>query len=336
MEEKITPQRSKNTDIIIMLLVVIAMAVYYYGPRVLIVAVCAIICSAVADYLSVRLNGAQRWMINDFSQIITALILTCLLPASVPYWLSGVAAAIAVIIAKLPFGGFGKNIFNPAAVAYAFVAICWPAKVLMYPRPFMTLPLDPDITSGLVNAPSYTLSMGGVPRMEILEAVLGEFAGPAGASCVIVILMCGIYMMIRKTISRRATLSALLTVVLIAAVFPRTTADALTSVINELFSGVIVFMIVFMANDPVTLPKTSKGEVMYGVCLGVLSMIFRHFGESEIGCVYALLLVNPFKNKFDEWSKQLSDAVCRAAGYIARSVKANSKNRKRKAQKKQI
>ncbi len=326
MEEKITPQRAKNTDVIIMLLVVIAMAVYYYGPRVLIVAVCAIICSAVADYLSVRLSGAQRWMINDFSQIITALILTCLLPASVPYWLAGVAAVTAVLIAKLPFGGYGKNIFNPAAVAYAFVAICWPAKVLMYPRPFTVLSLGSDVTSEMVNAPSYTLSMGGVPRMGILEAVLGEFAGPAGASCVIVILICGIYMMIRKTISARATLSALLTVTLIAAVFPRTTADALTSVINELFSGVIVFMLVFMANDPVTLPRTPKGELMYGVCLGAASMIFRHFGASEIGCVYALLLVNPFKNKFDQWSEQLINA----AGNCLQSVKKRLANRKRK------
>lgn len=320
MDERITPQRAKNFDIILMLSVLLAMGVYYYGPRVLIVAVCAIICSSLADYLSVRINGAQRWLMNDFSQIITAMILTCLLPASVPYWLASVAAIFAVVVAKLPFGGFGKNIFNPAAAAFAFVAICWPSKVLMYPQPFSDLSLKSDITSGLGFAPSHTLSMGGVPRIDILDAVLGGAAGPAAAGCVVVIIMCGLYLMIRKTIPWRSTAAALVTVVLTAWIFPRTTADALTSIINELFSGVLVFLIVFMASDPVTSPNTNKGEVLYGIVLGVAAMVFRYFGKTEIGCVYALLLINPFKEKFDVWALQISQGAVRLADHLIKRI----------------
>lgn len=301
MDERITPQRSKSIDIIITLLVLIAMSIFYYGMRVLIVAAYAIICSIVADYLSVRIIGAKRWLMNDFSQITTALILVCLLPASVPYWLVAAACIIAVLFAKLPFGGYGKNIFNPAAVAYAFVAICWPSKVLLYPEPFALLPLKSDIVNNLVEAPARTLSMGGVPHLDIQDAILGNFAGPAGASCVFVILMCGLYMIVRKTISWRTVLTSLFTVVFISAVFPRTAADTGVSIINELFSGVMVFVLIFMANDPVTSPRKNAGKVLYGFILGTTIMMFRYYGSSEVASVYALIFLNVFKTKFDIW-----------------------------------
>lgn len=302
MEERITPQRSKNTDVIITLLVLIVMSLFFYGARVLMLALIAIICCGIADYLSVRVIGFRRWMMNDFSQIITALVITCLLPASAPYWLVAIASFFAIFVAKMPFGGFGKNIFNPAAVAYAFVAICWPQKVLMYPIPFEQLPITSEVPNVLVNAPTRILSLGGVPNISILDALLGDYSGPLGTSCVILIVMCGIYMIVRKTIAWRVVIPALLTVVAIAGLFPRTTAEPAVSIMDELFSGMIVFVIVFMATDMVTSPEEKGGQVLYGVALGFSMMMFRYFGQTEVAEIYALILLNPFKNKWGAWS----------------------------------
>lgn len=295
------PLRSKNIDMLLTLTVMVLFAVFFYGVRVLIVALCTIICSLAADYLSLRANGTKRWKRNDFSPVITALIITCVLPASAPYWLAAAAAVISVAVAKLPFGGYGKNIFNPAAVAIAFVGISWPDHVFMYPMPFTDISLAPEISGGLTYGLSHMLSLGAVPRVDMLQAILGNYAGPAG-TCVLLSLMCGIYMIVRGTINWQTVLTALASVSAIAAFMPRTTASMEMSLVTELFSGSLVFGIVFMASDPVTSPVTGWGKALYGLLLGVFTMLFRYFGQTEAGFIYALIFVNALAEKCDDWA----------------------------------
>lgn len=287
------PRRSKNTDMIITLLPLLFMAVYYNGFRALSLAATGVVFSVIVDYICVRLSGRKRHKKHDWSAVVTAMIYVLLLPATAPYWLVFAGILIALLVAKHPFGGAGRNIFNPAAVAYAFAAICWPMRTLTYPAHHNWLPIFGDVfTSATERAPAYLLQLGGRPTIEPVDAILGNFTGPMGATSILVIAACGLYLIVRKTVPWEIPVATLAASSVFAALFPRVAAGHLASVMLETLAGVLLFGTVFMASDPATSPETRKGRVVYGVLLGLFTMLVRYFGKVEIGFVYALLLMN--------------------------------------------
>lgn len=311
-------RRSKHIDLIVTLIPVALMAVYYYGIRVLILAACAIIFSVLSDYLCLRLCGDRKWQSYDFSSVISPLILVLILPASIPYWLAVVGVLIATFVAKYPFGGYGKNIFNPAAVAFAVLALGWPEKVLSYPQPFDNLGVSFTVGGSLTNGVAYRLQLGGAPAIPVMDRLLGNFAGPMGATCILVLMACGLYLLVRRTISWQVVTGTLGSAAAMAFLFPRVSVSRVDSVVFELIAGVLVFGAVFMASDPVTSPKTGWGKALYGVLLGVLTMLFRYFGKMEITFVFALLLCNAVAPKCDEYMALLIQAAKRAARRLAK------------------
>ncbi|MDF2567389.1 MAG: rnfD [Oscillospiraceae bacterium] len=309
MQERKIPQRSKNIDIVVTLLPILFMAVYYYGLRVLVLSAYAIIFSLISDYLCIRLKGEKKWQKYDFSPIITALIFVLVLPASTPFWLVIIGVLVANVVAKHPFGGVGANIFNPAAVAVAFVTICWPSQVLMYPQPFDALGLQSEVTTQLFRGVAYNLQLGGTPHISFMDALLGNFAGPMGATNILVIVMCGVYLLIRRSVSWQIVLATLSTTTLFAFLIPRIIAGGKASVVYETISGMLVFGVIFMASDPMTSPKTGFGKALYGIFLGLLTMMFRYLGKIEIGFVYALLIMNALSSMCDVYAKNIVDGL---------------------------
>ncbi len=279
-------------DIIITLIPLVCMAVYFYRMRAVVMLAFAILISVLADYIGNLFLGRKKWEKYDFSSVVTALIFTLMLPATAPYWMITLGIALAVFVAKAPFGGYGKNLFNPAAFAAAFLAISWPEQMLKYPNVFAQIGLESH-SSALTNyAASYYLQNGGAPKISLTDALLGNFPGPMGVTCILVICACALYLLVRKTLSWQLPLGTFLVVILSALLFPRVSTGWIASIVYELMSGVLVFGVIYMASDPVTTPKTGGGRLLFGLLLGLITMLFRHFGNAQLSFLFALLLMN--------------------------------------------
>ncbi len=292
MDVNLSKRRKNMIDIVITLLPLICMSIYFYGMRVVVMLAFAMLLSIGMDFVGNLLLGRKRPEKYDFSAIVTAIIFTLMLPATAPYWMIAVGIFLAVFVAKVPFGGFEKNIFNPAAFAAAFMIISWPQYMVQYPAVFADIGLGSAADVLTTNSADYILQMGGAPKITFTDALLGNFSGPMGTTCILVMCACALYLLVRGTISWQLPLGAFSVVLFFALCFPRVTTGWLASVVYELVSGVLFFGIIFMASDPTTTPKTAAGKLMFGLMLGLITMLFRRFGKAECSFVFALLLMN--------------------------------------------
>lgn len=281
------------TDILITLCAVTVMPVYLYGHRVLLLMLAAIGTAVVLELICKKLLR-QKWVRGDFSGIVTAMITVMLMPATVPVWMPCISVGIAICVAKYPFGGTGKNIFNPAAVGVAFCVFCWPEHLLRYPVPFTTQRVIDSALYQYGVSPASVLKLGGTPKIDFIDVLLGKFAGPLGATCMIVLGTCLVYLLFRRKISANVVLAAFIVLFFSTLLFPRVTTGVRAALIYEFCSGAFVFGVIFMANDPATMPKTDGGQILYGFLLGLLVVVLRRFGAIELNFVYALLLANVF------------------------------------------
>lgn len=281
------------------LFAVLAMSIYLYGIRVLIMTAVTVLAALLFDYACMRLLGKPKGERVDAHTVITGLIFTLCLSAITPYWVALYGMVFAIVVAKFPFGGNGKNIFNPAAVGLAFCAISFPGYLFQYPAPYTHISLIDPLSTPLVSSPGFVLQAGGNPNINYMNTLLINYSGPIGATALLVIGACALYLMIRKTIKWRVVFSAVIAFSLLAFLFPRTSADSLHSVAYELVSGIFAFAVVFMASDPVTSPRTSRGQVLYGVFIGLGTMLVRYLGSTEMAVLFPLLLANALAPAFD-------------------------------------
>ncbi len=297
-------------DVIIATLPLYAMGVYYYGGRVLLLGLTGALASCFADILC-QLAGGKIPNIRDLSAVITGLLIPLLLPASAHFSMILVAAVFAILVAKQPFGGVGQNVFNPAAAGVAFVIICWPQSAFSYPIPFERLPLAVDETVRLVNSPAYSLSLGGTPNIDLLDMLLGNVPGPMGASNILVLLTCLLFLVGRRTVNLWMSAAMFGGAAFVALLMPRLELPLLTGVAYELMSGLLVIGAVFLINDPVTSPKRKIPKLLYGFCTGALSMLFRHIGRYEESLLFALLVMNAAVWMIDLWGEHLAHTMRR-------------------------
>ncbi len=280
-------------DAVLALLPLYFMACFFYGPRAAALGILSVLVCFVSDLLCQKLAGRKIGVI-DLSPVVTGLIIPLLLPASIPYSIVVVADLFAILVIKQPFGGLGQNIFNPAAGGLAFVTITWPNLVFRYTAPFEKLPLFGEITARLVASPAYQLKMGGIPYRDFTDMLFGNFPGPMGATNILVLATCLIFLVVRKSANGKAALAFLGTVTVFAFVFPRIDGARLQSVFYELCSGILLFGVVFFLNDPATSPKREASKIIYAAIAGAVTMLYRYFGGFEEGMVFAILLMNAF------------------------------------------
>ncbi|WMJ23804.1 RnfABCDGE type electron transport complex subunit D [Paludicola sp. MB14-C6] len=307
--EKQTTMKKKYINIILTLLAVAVMPFYLYGQMIIPLLIVGVATAIVFEFICNRFAGKKKIENQDYSCIITALITTLLLPATAPWWIVVVSVFVALVIAKHPFGGTGFNIFNPAAAGLAFVAICWPEYVLRYPIPQAIKSVTDASMIQYVDSFSSILKGGGTPKTHYFTVLLGDFAGPMGATCILVLLTCMIYLLIRRVINIRVVSSTILVVAITALLFPRVQTNLVSSLVFEFTSGVLLFGTIFMASDPATMPKTKNGQVLYGLILGIFVMIFRHFGAMELEFVYAILIANIFAIPCDRYANALHNKM---------------------------
>ncbi len=308
-----------NRDLILMTLPLFLMSFLYYGPRTLLLALVAAVLARLCDRV-VALLRSRQYNKEDRSSVAFALLIVLMMPANVPFRVMVAAVLMAVLVAKEAFGGFGSYPFHPAAVGYCMAAVSWPEYLRQFPQLqvwFMNPPEDFASLWGLwnfqsaqlLNGPSYSLQTGGIPSTGLLNLFLGNYAGPLGVTSVLVILACGIFLLVRKRVNFITPLCFIGTAFLILFLFPRVSITPregdialllqLRVVGYELFSGATIFAAFFLACDPGVQPQRAAARAVYGILLGIGTVMFRYNGNYDLGVCFALLIVNAFSGFID-------------------------------------
>ncbi len=305
------PDSAMHNDYIFMTLPLFAISTFFYGLRPLLLGLLAVLVADLCD----RIVCAIRKMPHDKTESSSrafALIVTLLLPASISYYILVVAVVSTVLIGKAAFGGYGLYIFSPPCVGFALVTISWPEQVFSYPTPLEILPLGILNTTNFSDGALAALKAGGLPNINILNLLLGNYPASMGAAYSIAIFACFAFLWMRKHITLELPLSYIATCVLIAYLFPRLGGIGmafpwqqvllrLQATFYELFTGIIFFASVFLINDRVTRPKRRDSKIVYGIIMGIFTMIFRYYGSYNIATCFAIICVNVLSAPIDRW-----------------------------------
>ena len=286
--------RSKTTTASIMRDVVIALipagihGVYNFGLHALLIIAISVITCLLTEYLYEKALKKPN-TIRDLSAVVTGLLLAYNMPPSVPLWIPVIGSVFAILVVKMLYGGIGQNFMNPALAARCFLTVSFAGYMVDFNIPvnFSGSTVSAD---GLSSAtPLSILREGGTFR--IIDLFLGKNIGTIGEPSVILILAGAIYLIVRRVINLRipATyLAAFLLTLLLC------TRDGLSLeyILAHLFAGGLILGIFFMATDYATSPITPRGQLLYGLVLGVLTALFRVFGSSTEGLSFVIIFGN--------------------------------------------
>lgn len=278
-------------DVILALLPASICGIYFYGTRALGIMLVSILSSAAGEWIFRKLTK-QHQTIGDLSAVVTGLLFALIVPATVPYWIVVVGALFAVIVVKGLSGGLGKNIFNPALSARAMMLFIYPAWLTRYAEAGTKLSIfDSPVDMVTSATPLHHMQMPAIPETSISELFFGHASGCIGEASALAILLGACYLLYRKVISPRIPLSYLGTVAILTFVFSKGETP-LVWMLYSLVSGGILLGVFFMATDYATSPVTPKGQIIFGIGCGILTVIFRYYGLYPEGFTYAILLMN--------------------------------------------
>lgn len=268
------------------------------GARVAVVCALSVILCMAADALCCKMRKIKY----DFKAPevpFWGLAAALMMPASVPYSLVLQSAVICVMIGKHMFGASDNIVFCPPAISTAFLTICYPAEMLYFPKYGEHYPIFGSFDGLLTRSAEYSLKAGFLPAGSVTDILMGSVPGAIGTVYILVILVCGICLAVRRGNSLCAMGTCLGVCGLMAFLFPRVNVGGWQSVLYELTSGYLIFGTVFLAAEPYRLPMRTMGRVIYGAVLGYVTMMFRFFGQTEGSFLFALLITCALNSSFD-------------------------------------
>ena len=267
-------------DVMLALVPAMIVGIWMHGFRSLVVTLVSIASCVLLEWLYSVVTKTRNTVV-DGSALVTGMLLAMTLPATVPYWLVIVGAAFAIIFVKALCGGLGQNIFNPALSARGFMMLVAPAYMVRF-----------EGVDGVTAAtPLHHMVMPALPEESIMDMFLGNCPGSIGEISALALLAGGAYLVYRKVISVRIPAAYLGTVAVLTLIFHKTDVP-IDWMLYSLFSGGLMLGAIFMATDYATSPVTAKGQVIYGIGCGILTVVFRYFGLFPEGVTYAILLMN--------------------------------------------
>jgi len=289
------PSFRKTRDQLLVMLPLCGMSVYLYGLRPLVMFLMAGLLALVCDLVVAGMRG-RSFDVTDMSSLCFAITFTLMLPASCSYGILAFGVLVTVLIGKHAFGGWGVAPFHPSAYGFAATAICFSDYIFRYPRPFAKLPLSYAPAVDLFDGPAATLKLGGRPDIPLGDLIFGNFNGPMGATFCVILMASLIFMIAHGEITWHVPFTFIGTCGLWAFLFPRIQTGRLESVLYELVAGTLIFTAVFIAGEPSTSPSTPRAKMVYGAILGVVCMLFSHYGVFQQGGAFAVLLVTPLSS----------------------------------------
>jgi electron transport complex protein RnfD len=242
--------------------------------------------------------------ITDGSAIITGVLLAFNLPSNLPIWIIVLGALFAIGVGKMSFGGLGCNPFNPALVGRVFLLLSFPVQMTSWPLAGETAYADAATGATPLALMKQLLYTGHVEDMpDALNMLLGNIGGSLGEVSALALLVGLGYMLVRKIITWHIPVSILVTVFLFSGIMHLVDPTHYASPVLHLLSGGLLLGAIFMATDYVTSPMSKNGMLIYGVCIGLLTVIIRLFGAYPEGMSFAILIMNAFTPLINTYCK---------------------------------
>ena len=298
-----TSTKSLMRDVVIALLPAVVVSVLFYGWSELLVLGVSVASCVLLEYLITKYLLKTSCTIGDWSAVITGVLLALNLPATTPWWVVFIGAVVAIGIAKMTFGGLGQNLFNPALVGRVFLLISFPTYMTDWTKP------QGFITNSIVDAYSGATPLGiakgfgpeATEAMDYLNMLFLNIGGSAGELSAIALLLGFAYLLIRKVIKPYITLSIIATVAVFSGIFWAINPAEYTDPLFNILSGGLLLGAIFMATDYVTSPMSAWGGVVFGVGIGLITMLIRYFGAYPEGVSFAILIMNSVVPLINKW-----------------------------------
>ncbi len=297
--------------VIIALMPALLVSFYFFGVGSVVVmatsvAACVFLEWAINKYM---LNNPRNTVL-DGSAVLTGLLLGFNLPSNLPIWMILIGAVFAIGFAKMPFGGLGNNLFNPALVGRAALLVAFPAQMTTWPKVGqLGSYLDAETGATPLALMKQAIKSGDASVLDQLPTSLDLFlgnhpdgAGAMGEICALALLLGLAYMLWKKIITWHIPVSIIVTVFVFSGLM-HMTSPVYADPVSVILSGGLMLGAIFMATDYVTSPMTPKGQIIYGVCIGLLTVIIRNWGAYPEGMSFAILIMNAFTPLINNYVK---------------------------------
>ena len=284
-------------DVVLALMPALAVSTYVLGLRVLFITAVSVVSCVAFEYLIARFLLKRQATVGDLSAVVTGVLLAFNLPAGIPWWIVVIGALIAIGIGKMTYGGLGTNPFNPALTGRIFLLMAYPVEMTDWTTSV------PDALSGSTMLAEVKYNPALASELNFTEMFGGYMNGSMGEISALALILGGLYLLWRKVITWHIPVSILLTMALFAMCYAIGFGGSLIYELPlfHLLAGGALLGAIYMATDYSTSPMTHKGMIIYGVGIGVITMVIRLWGAYPEGMSFAIFIMNaatPLINKY--------------------------------------
>jgi electron transport complex protein RnfD len=289
-------------NVVVALIPAFITSVFYFGIGAIIVTLTSVISCLLFEYIIQKFILKKPVSITDGSALVTGILLAFNLPSNIPVLLILIGSFVAIAVAKMTFGGLGNNPFNPALVGRVFMLISFPVQMTSWPVPkgFGTGYTDAVtgatplavIKEGLKNGEPLSQLIDHIPTPA--QMFLGNMGGSLGEVAAIALLIGFVYLLVKKVITWHIPGSIIGTLAIFTAILWLINPEKNAGPMFHILAGGVLLGAIFMATDYVTSPMNPKSMIIYGCCIGILTVIIRVWGAYPEGVSFAILIMNAF------------------------------------------
>lgn len=300
--------------VVIALMPALIATVWFFGWAAIIVTSVAVLSCVIFEYLIQKFIFKRDATISDGSAVVTGLLLAFCLPVNLPVWIVIIGSLVAIGVGKMTFGGLGNNPFNPALVGRVFLFLSFPVQMTSWPLPKGFGTSYTDAVTGPTALSILNENYDKVPIDQLManpdaglpgysKLFWGDMGGSLGEIAAFALLIGLVYMLIRKIITWHIPVSILGTVALFTGILWLANPGANVDPLYHLMTGGLLLGAIFMATDYVTSPMSNRGMIVYGVGIGILTVLIRRFGAYPEGVQFAILIMNAFTPLINSYIK---------------------------------
>lgn len=289
-------------NVVLALIPALAVTLFYFGIGALIVTSISIVSCMVFEFLIQKYLMKAKPSLTDGSALVTGLILAFNLPSNLPWWIVVIGALVAIGVGKMSFGGLGSNPFNPALVGRVFLLISFPVQMTSWPLPIESRMAYIDAVTGAT--PLAIVKEGlsaGTPMSLIasqipshMQLFMGAMGGSLGEIAAFALLIGFVWMLVTKVVTWHIPVSIFATIGIFTGILWLINPEANADPIFHLITGGVMLGAIFMATDYVTSPMHPKGMWVFGIGIGVITVVIRVWGAYPEGISFAILIMNAF------------------------------------------
>ena len=316
-------------DVIIGLVPALGVGAYMFGMNAAILLIVNVVACVFFEWAYRKLLKKDN-TVGDLSAVVTGMLLTCVMPSNAPWWVGLIGSFFAIVVVKQLYGGIGKNFLNPALAARAFLSAGYAALMTSWAVPSVMRGVVDGVT---MSTPlSYMHTGDALPEyFNYLNMFLGGIPGSIGEVSTLALIIGGLWLIARKVITWRIPVSFIGTVAVLTLIFGCEGYDRFDWMMNNILSGGLFLGAIFMATDYSTSPVNLKGQILYGIGCGAITVLIRYFGSYPEGVSYAILIMNCCTWAVDRVTRPRQFGMTAEDAKAAKQAKKEAKKKEKEA-----